>query len=55
MLYSVDGGAWQSLVHPTTIDGKGKVVHVRVVTNDRPEWYFDNTGSMNVHVVRTKG
>ena len=24
-------------------------------SNDRPGYYFDNTGSLNVHVVRTKG
>ncbi len=53
-LYRVDGGAWQALDHPTTIDGKGKVMHVEVVSNDRPGWYFDNTGSLSVHAVRTK-
>jgi hypothetical protein len=53
-LYRVDGGTWQALDHPTAIDGKGKVVHVEVVTNDRPGNYDDNTGAMSVKVVRTK-
>jgi hypothetical protein len=55
VLYRIDGGAWRALDKPTTIDGKGKVAHVEVVTNDRPGYYFDNTGSLNLHVVRTKG
>ena len=55
VLYRVNGGPWRALAKPTTIEGKGKVVHVEVVSNDRPGWYFDNTGSMDVHVVRTKG
>ena len=54
VLYRIDGGTWQALDHPTTIDGKGKVVHVEVVTNDRPGNYDDNTGAMSVNVVRTK-
>ena len=54
ILYRVNGGAWTALEHPATIDGKGKVVHVEVVTNDRPQWYFDNTGAMSVKVDRTK-
>ena len=54
VLYRVDGGAWKALDHPTTIDAKGKVAHVEVVTNDRPGNYNDNTGAMSVAVVRTK-
>ena len=54
VLYRVDGGAWKALDRPTTIDGKGKVTHVEVVTNDRPGNYDDNTGAMSVAVVRTK-
>jgi hypothetical protein len=55
VLYRVDGGAWHALVKPTTIDGKGKVAHIEVVSNDRPGYYSDNTGSLNLHLVRTKG
>ena len=55
VLYRINGGPWKALTKPTTIDGKGKVTHVEVVTNDRPGNYSDNTGSLNVHVVRTKG
>ena len=54
VLYRIDDGAWQALDKPTTIDSKGKIVHIEVVTNDRPGWYFDNTGAQSVHVVRTK-
>jgi len=54
VLYRIDGGTWKALDRPTTIDGKGKVVHVEVVTNDRPGNYDDNTGAMGVTLVRTK-
>jgi gamma-glutamylcyclotransferase (GGCT)/AIG2-like uncharacterized protein YtfP len=54
VLYRIDGGKWQALDKVTTIDGKGKVMHVEVVTNDRPGNYDDNTGAMSVTVVRTK-
>jgi hypothetical protein len=46
VLYRIDGGPWQALNQPTTIDGNGKVVHVEVVINDRPGNYDDNTGAM---------
>ena len=52
VLYRLDGGAWEALDKPLTIEGK--VMHVEVVGNDRPGWYFDNTGALNVHVDRTK-
>ena len=39
---------------PTTIKGKGKVMHVEIVTNDRPGYYDDNIGAMSLTVVRTK-
>jgi hypothetical protein len=55
LLYRTDGGAWKALVKPTTIEGNGKVVHVEVVTNDRPGNYDDNTGAMSLTVDRTKG
>ena len=54
VLYRIDGGTWQALDHPTTIDANGKVMHVEVVTNDRPGNYEDNTGAMSLKVVRTK-
>ncbi len=54
VLYRIDGGPWTALDKPTTIDGKGQVTHVEVVTNDRPGNYDDNTGAMSVAVVRTK-
>jgi hypothetical protein len=54
VLYRIDGGTWNALDRPTTIDAKGTVVHVEVVTNDRPGNYDDNTGTMSVNVVRTK-
>ena len=51
----IDGGAWRTLERPTMIDGKGKVAHLGVVSNDRPGDYFDNMASLNLHVVRSKG
>jgi hypothetical protein len=54
ILYRVNGGGWQALDKPTVVDGKGKIVHIDVVTNDRPGYYFDNTGAESVNVVRTK-
>jgi len=54
VLYRVNGGAWKAVDGEVKIDGGGKVVHVEVITNDRPEWFGDNTGAESVHVVRTK-
>jgi hypothetical protein len=54
ILYRINGGDWTALDHTTTIDGKGKIVHIEVVSNDRPGWYFDNAGSLSVNVLRTK-
>ena len=53
MLYRVDGGAWRALDKVTSVT-VAQGTHVQVVSNDRPSWFFDNTGSLNVHVVRTK-
>ena len=53
VLYRIDGGAWHALDGSVTITA-AQVTHVQVVTNDRPGWYFDNTGALSVNVVRTR-
>jgi hypothetical protein len=56
VIYQMDNGAW----HP--VDGSkivapndGVAHHVRVIVNDRPGSYGDNSGSYTVTVTRTKG
>jgi hypothetical protein len=52
VIYRVDGGSWQLVTPNTTVEGNHTV---QVAYNDRPGSYDDNSGSLSLTVVRTKG
>lgn len=58
LIYKIDDGAWQPLLHTTTITNPNSGTHVvHVAYNERPGLvsHIDNSGSLNLNVVRTKG
>jgi len=55
VVYRIDGGAWTPLDTATTIDPEGDGTHkVQVAYNDRPGSYYDNSGSLDLKVFRSK-
>jgi hypothetical protein len=56
VIYQVDNGAWHAVDgSQITAPHDGVAHHVRVIVNDRPGSYGDNSGGYSVTVTRTKG